>query len=180
MKCPICNLTIKKLLSGGFCPNPNCTNKGKRTKLHKLSKRYITQEDKANIDKLIDRFQRNVTMVHNLNMTFQKSQRMKEYISAYHLMDKTVAFLQGLEQPGYTDRIDWYDFVVDVIDWVFTESGDFAKKLTSLTNLDGQLFQRAAPHVYVSHRSRLAQEDNDLLVISRSSENGIALRSTLF
>lgn len=181
MKCPVCNLTINGLLGAGYCPNQNCrTEDGKRTRLHALKNRYITKTDKDKVDKLVDRFQRNVCMVHGLNMTIPKSQRMKAYISAYHLMDKTNEFLEGLGEPHFTDRIDWYDFITDVIDWIFTETGSWAKNLTSLSNLDGQLFQRAAPHVYVAHRARFARDDNDTLVISRNGENGVTMRQTLF
>lgn len=181
MKCPVCNLTVRKLLGGGYCPNQNCRGAdGKRTRLHALKNRYITKADKDNVDKLIERFQRNVQMVHGLQMGFPKSQRMKAYIAAYHLMDKTNEFLDGLGEPHFTDRIVWFDFIVDVIDWIFTETGDWAKNLTNLTALDGALFYRAAPHVYTAHRARLLQEDNDELVIARNGSNGITLPQTLF
>ena len=179
-RCPVCNMSITRLSGGGYCPNKLCKTGKNRTRLHKLKDRYITMEDKENVGRLIDRFQTNVQLTHGLRIPISNKDRMLQYISAYHLMDKTQSFLRDLNEPQFTEQIDWFVFVTEVIDYIFLTSGAWGKNLTHLSNLDGKLFQRAAPHVYVKLRSHIMQDNNDLLVIERNGNNGVVMPTSLF
>lgn len=177
--CPKCKAEFKRLKSGGYCPECN-------TRLKKVKSEYITyreylitkernKEDKIKAAKVVAHLEEKISHWKNAEFRFVPASYKKELAICYQLRNKT---LQYIKANNLNFDIDWYDFIIQLIDFVWQEP-EFAAKLSSLTSYSGILFSKFAPDVIVKFRAQYLRNTQDIIVMERTNTNNVDLGDSL-
>lgn len=177
--CPVCSTAIDRLHPGGLCPNKECSTDGLRTKLHRLTDRFILYEDKERADMIFTTFEQLIAKRNKLT-TFNITGRTRqlEYVAIYLLMDKVNEIISQNDEGQFIGKIFWYDVIYDLLVVSEREFGPFAQKLTSIRSYTGTIFVRLVPDIYNKHKQRILRNERDIQTIEKTHgligfENGL-------